>query len=84
MTIPDEAMEIEMAKKNVIRKILTREALERLSRVKLANPVLASQLENYLVQVYQAGQLKEQIDDLKLKQILSVLTDEHKTKIKRK
>ena len=86
MTDPEEAMQIEMAKKNIMRKILTKEAAERLSRVKLANPTVASQLESYLVQVYQSGQLKEHIDDLKLKQILSVLTEQEskKTKIRRR
>jgi programmed cell death protein 5 len=84
MTNPEEAMQIELAKKEIMRKVLTKEALERLARVKLANPMTASQLESYLIQVYQSGQLKEQIDDPKLKQILSVLTESRKTKIKRK
>lgn len=71
-------------KKGFLRKILTREALERLGRVKLANPILASQLELYLIQIHQTGQLKEVIDDKKLKEILSVLTERKKTKIRRK
>ena len=82
MTTPDEAMQVEMIKKTAMRKILTKEALERLGRVKIANSVLASQLEAYLIQVYQSGQLKEQIDDPKLKQILGVLTNESIKKIK--
>ena len=85
MTNPEEAMELEDIKKNAMRKILTKEAIERLGRVKLANPVIATQLESYLIQLYQSNQLKEQIDDSRLKQILSVLTGEtRKTKIKRK
>lgn len=71
-------------KKETLRKILTKEALERLGRVKLANPLVASQLEVYLFQLSQSGQLKEMIDDAKLKHILSVLSPTRKTKIKRR
>jgi len=77
--------QFEALKKEILRKILTKSALERLGRIKLANPVLATQLELYLFQVYQSGQLKGSIDDRKLKQILSVLAPKkRKTKIKRK
>ncbi len=69
-------------RREVLRKILTRDAFERLSRVKLVNPGIASQLEAYLIQAYQSGQLKGSIDDSKLKQILEVLTPEKKTKTK--
>ena len=75
---------IETLKKETLRKILTKEALERLGRVKLANPMVANQLEIYLFQLGQSGQLNEIIDDAKLKQILSVLVPTRKTKIKRR
>jgi len=84
MTTPEEAAEFEAVKKEILRRILSKEALERLSRVKLANPLLASQLEAYLVQVYQTGQLQDVVDDAKLKQILNVLQPQKKTKIKRR
>ncbi|MFH0929284.1 MAG: DNA-binding protein [Candidatus Aenigmatarchaeota archaeon] len=72
-------------KSSVLIKVLDKEAMERLGRVKMANPVLSTQLELYLVQLYQSGQLKGKIDDKKLKQILSVLIPKkRKTKIKRK
>jgi len=77
--------QFEALKNQTLRKMLTKNALERLGRVKLANPVLATQLEMYLFQVYQSGQLKETINDKKLKHILSVLVPKkRKTKIKRK
>ena len=77
--------QFEALKKEALRKILTKNAFERLGRIKLANPVLATQLEMYLFQVFQSGQLKETIDDRKLKHILSVLAPrKRKTKIKRK
>jgi programmed cell death protein 5 len=81
----EEFKQFENIKKQTLRKVLSKSALERLGRVKLANPVLATQLEMYLLQAYQAGQLKGNIDDKKLKQILSVLVPKkRKTKIKRK
>jgi programmed cell death protein 5 len=80
----ENAAEFEVLKKETLRKILTKEALERLGRVKLANPIVANQLEIYLFQLSQTGQLKEMIDDAKLKHILSVLMPFKKTKIRRK
>jgi len=78
-------VDFEIMKKEILRKILTKEAMERLGRVRLANPLVATQLEIYLVQLHQSGQLKESIDDAKLKQILSVLIPANrKTKIRRK
>ena len=82
----DESIkQFDAIKKDSLKKALTKEAAERLARVKLANPVLATQLEVYIVQIYQAGQVKKKIDDKKLKQILNVLVPKkRKTKIKRK
>ncbi|NIO44506.1 MAG: hypothetical protein GTN36_03040 [Candidatus Aenigmarchaeota archaeon] len=80
-----DVAEFEAMKKEALRKVLTKEAMERLGRVRIANPLVATQLEIYLFQLYQTGQLKETIDDKKLKHILSVLTPKRKkTKIKRK
>lgn len=84
MTNREEIAELEALKKSVLRKILTKEALERLGRVRLANPIIATQLEMYLFQLHQTGQLKETIDDKKLKKILSVLVPKRKTRIRRK
>jgi len=69
-----ELQELEKLKKIVLRKILTKEALERLGRVKLVKPQLATQLELYLVQLYQTGQIKSMIDDNKLRSILDALS----------
>jgi programmed cell death protein 5 len=79
-----QVAQLEAARKTLLTKVLDREAVERLGRVRMANPMLATQLEAYLVQLYQAGQLKETITDEKLKQILDVLTAKKKTKISRR
>jgi programmed cell death protein 5 len=84
MNVDENIAEFEALKKETLRKVLTKEAAERLGRVKLANPVVATQLEMYLFQLSQSGQLKEMIDDAKLKQILNVLSPSRKTRIKRR
>lgn len=76
-----QAQEIEKLKKQVMRKILTKKAIERLGRVRLVKPKLASQLELYLLQLHQAGQIKDVIDDSKLRKILDSLTRKQKFKI---
>ncbi|MBO8174380.1 MAG: DNA-binding protein [Thermococcus sp.] len=63
--------ELEAQIQAILRRILTPEARERLARVKLVRPELAQQVELILVQLYQAGQIREKIDDAKLKKILA-------------
>lgn len=75
--------EFEQMKKGILSKVLDKEAAERLGRVRLANPVVATQLEVYLVQMYQSGNLKERVTDGQMKKILDVLTAKKETKIKR-
>jgi len=78
-----QLQELEKLKKVVMRKILTKEAIERLGRIRLVKPELATQLELYLLQLYQSGQIKNTIDDAQLKQILDAITKKKKFKIKR-
>ena len=66
--------QLEMMKKNVIRRMLTKEAIERMGRIKVVKPELANQLELYLVQLFQSGEIKGIIDDKQLKQLLNLLT----------
>jgi len=80
----NEAAQIEAMKKMIMNQLLTKEAAERLGRVRVANPNLASQVEMYLIQVAQSGQIGGKIDDNKLKQILELMTEKKKTKIMRK
>ncbi len=80
---PEQMAQIEQMKKTLLRQVLSKDALERLGRVRIANPNLAAQLELYLIQLYQAGQLKGTVTDEKLKQILDVLTKKREWKIRR-
>jgi len=76
--------QLEAMKKEMLRKILDKNALERIGRVKMANPMLASQLEMYLIQLFQSGQLRETLSDDKLRKILDTLTEKKKTTIRRR
>ena len=84
MNEQQEAAQMEAAKKQLLQQVLTKDALERLGRVRLANPVLTTKLETYLIQVFQTGQLGDKVDDKRLKEILDVLTEKRKTNIRRR
>ncbi|MCK5023667.1 MAG: DNA-binding protein, partial [Candidatus Aenigmarchaeota archaeon] len=47
--------EIEEMKKKLLSGILSKEAYERLARIRIANPGVASQAELYLLQLHQSG-----------------------------
>lgn len=67
--------------KKILRKILSKQAFERLSRIKLVKPELATQLEIYLIQLYQENKLKTQVSEEQLKNILEALSSKKEYKI---
>lgn len=77
----EEMQKIEQLKKTILTKVLSRQASERLSRIKLVKPELANQLELYLIQVYQEGKLRSEVSDEQLKGILESLNSKKKFKI---
>jgi len=78
-----QMQQVEQLKKQLLTQMLTRDAFERLGRIRTVNPELAGQVELYLLQIYQTGQLKGRITDEKLRDVLKVLTKKRETKIKR-
>jgi programmed cell death protein 5 len=66
--------QIEEMKKKIMVTILSKEAYERLSRVRVANPDLAGQAELYLLQIYQSGKLQGRISDDQMKEVLKALS----------
>jgi programmed cell death protein 5 len=68
-----QMQQMEAMKKQLLGKILSKEAYERLGRVRFANPELAAQAEMYLLQVYQTGRLG-MVSDAQMKEILKLLT----------
>jgi len=62
--------EIEIQKQALLRQILTPEARQRLTNLKMVKPEFASQLEVQLIQLAQTGRIRLPIQDEELKQIL--------------
>ena len=77
----EEQQKLEMVKKEVMKKVLSKDSLERLGRIKLVKPELASQLELYLVQLYQNGKIKSPISEEQMKIILETLSTKREFKI---
>jgi len=67
---PEQMKAAEEMKKKVLNKVLSKGAIERLGRIRVVKPDLASQIEIYLVQLYQAGKLNTTINEEQLKMIL--------------
>lgn len=76
--------QIEEIKRKVMSRILTKEAFERLSRVRSVNPMLANQVDLYLLQIYQAGRITQPVTDEKLKEILGMMSEKRDFNIKRR
>lgn len=70
--------------KAAMMQILEPRARERLANLRMVKPELAVQLELYLAQLYQSGQLRSRITDEQLVQILQKLQQKPEWKIKRK
>ena len=79
-----QMQQLEEMKKKLLGKILSKEAYERLGRVRYANPQLAAQVEVYLLQIYQAGKLQNDVSDEELKEILKLLSEKKDFKISKK
>jgi len=76
--------QVELQKQAVLRKILTPEARQRLTNLKMVKPEFTSQLELQLIQLAQQGKLPIPLTDTQLKQILMQLqAQKRETKIRR-
>ncbi len=67
----DDAERAESQKQAILRQILTVEAKERLGRLKLGYPELATNIENQLIMLHRSGRLPGQVDDETLKKLLA-------------
>jgi len=63
--------EAEAQKQGILRKILTPEARQRLTNVKLVQPEFAAQIELQLIQIAQTGRVALPITDQVLKSLLA-------------
>jgi programmed cell death protein 5 len=76
--------QLEEMKRSILTRILTKEAFERLSRVRSVNPMLANQADLYILQIYQTGKMSGPVTDEKLKEILKLLSERKDFSIKRR
>jgi len=69
---------LETQKQALMRRILSPEARQRLTNLKMVKPEFASQLELQLIQVAQQGKVSVPISDEQLKEILRKLQPDRK------
>ena len=62
--------QIEIQKQAILRRILTTEARQRLTNLKMVKPEFANTLELQLIQLAQSGKVQTPITDEQLKEIL--------------
>ncbi|KPV61830.1 MAG: DNA-binding protein [Candidatus Bathyarchaeota archaeon BA1] len=65
--------QIEMQKQAILRRILTPEARQRITNLKMVRPEFAAQLELQLIQLAQQGRLNTPVTDEQLREILARL-----------
>jgi len=65
--------QVESQKQALLRAILTPEARQRLTNIKMVKPEFAEQLEMQLIQLAQAGKLRSPMTDAQLREILTRL-----------
>ncbi len=57
-------------KEQILKQVLTSEARMRLNNIKMVKPELSDMVEQYLIGMASQGQIRGQINDEQLKQIL--------------
>ena len=60
--------------KIILRKVLTKEALQRLNNVKLVKPKLVEEIEKHIIRLYKANKIKSKITEEEIKTLLKTLS----------
>jgi len=74
----ERARQMEVQKQAMLRQILTPEARDRLSNVRVANPDIANMVEGQLIQLAQSGRLAGMVTDAMLRDILMRVTPQRR------
>ncbi len=84
------AQEAEMQRRDaeraeILRRILSPEARERLGRIRLAKPDVAASVEQQLIQLAASGRIQRQVDDATLRALLErIAPDRREIRITRR
>ena len=70
--------QVEMQKQAILRRILTSDARQRLSNLKMVKPQFAAQLELQLIQLAQQNRINIPMTDEQLKEILKKLQSQRR------
>jgi programmed cell death protein 5 len=70
--------QVEVQKQAILKRILTMEARQRLTNIRMVKPEFADQLELQLIQLAQSGRVKLPISDAQLKEALVRLQSQRK------
>src|SRR3989449_9170111 len=70
--------QVERQKQAIIRKILTPEARQRLTNIRMVKPEFAEEVEMQLIQLAQQGRLQNPVTDEQLKKTLMQLQSQRK------
>lgn len=73
-----QQQQVERQKQSVLRQILTPEARQRLTNIRMVKPEFAEELEMQLIQLAQAGRLQNPVTDEQLKKTLSQLQSQRR------
>lgn len=73
-----QQQQVERQKQSIIRRILTPEARQRLTNIRMVKPEFADELEMQLIQLAQSGRLQGQVTDEQLKRTLMQLQGQKK------
>ncbi|PHH66408.1 hypothetical protein CDD81_7463 [Ophiocordyceps australis] len=63
------------ARQHILNQILHPEAADRLGRIRLVKEQRATDVENRLIMMAQAGQLRQKVTEAQLKEILNAVAD---------
>jgi programmed cell death protein 5 len=74
----DQRRQIDMQKQAILRQILTPDARDRLSNIRVANRELADSVEMQLIQLAQSGRLQNVVTDAMLRDILRQVAPQHR------
>lgn len=79
-----QQQQAEAVRKTALLKYMSKEARERLNRIKVVRPELAEKVELALLQAVQLGQIRDAVTDVQLKNILTEVTEKKQMRILRK